>query len=65
MNLDTNVWRQRREIGGPWGWMFEVETEHGQPLASGWYPTEEQARRAVAECFKRYAPDAETMNGGE
>lgn len=45
----SNIWRQRREIGGPWGWSFTVGYDFDEyAIASGWRRTEEDAKEDVA-----------------
>jgi hypothetical protein len=51
--LVTNIWRQRRTIGGPWGWCYEVvDADTDADIAAGWRATEANAREALESAVK-------------
>ena len=48
-----NVYKRRRELGGPWGYAYEVYAPFDDdPIARGWRTTLEQAESAMKQCVE-------------
>ncbi len=55
-----HVWRQRREIGGPWGFAWEVIPPHfEEPSSSGWCADQANAEARMMNAMPKQAKDSE------
>lgn len=50
-----HIWRQRRSIGGKWGFAYEVLPPFSEePIQVGWRETQEDAERDMERSLKRH-----------